>query len=102
MSLNTTLRLTPVNLVRRDGSPALTGHYMVDLLPLSDSSETTECFVSSGRLNIPLSGCRELKAGDILGTASSPLFRVPLESLAIQEAPQWNPLPPTGYGINNW
>ena len=53
-------KIPPVNLVRRDGSPALTGHYMVDLLPLSDSTETKECYVSSGRQNIPLSGCREL------------------------------------------
>ena len=90
MSLDTTPRLTPVNLVRRDSSPALTGHCMVDLLPLSDSSETTECFVSSGRRNIPLSGYRELKPGDILGTASSPLLRVLLETLAIQDAPNDN------------
>ena len=74
-------------LVRLDGSRALTGHYMVDLLPLSDSSETTECFLSSGRQNIPLSGCRELKPGSILGTAFSPLLRVPLETLAIHDTP---------------
>ena len=85
MSLDTTHRLTPVNLVHRDGSPALTGHYMVDLVPLSDTSDTTECFVASGRQNIPLSGCRELKTGDILGTTCSPLLSVPLEALAIQD-----------------
>ena len=102
MSLDTTPQLTPVNLVRRDSSPALTGHCMVDLLPLSDSSETTECFVSSGRQNIPLSGCQELKPGDILGTASSPLLRVPLESLAIQDDPNDNLPRPTGYGIHHW
>ena len=77
VSLHTTLQLTPVNLVRLDGSPALTGHYMVDLRPLSDSWE--------GRQNIPLSGCRELKPGDILETASSSLLRVSLESLAIHD-----------------
>ena len=46
MSLDTTPQLTPVNLVRRDGSPALTGHYMVDLLPLSNSSETINRAIS--------------------------------------------------------
>ena len=56
---------------------------MVDLLPHSDSSETTECFLSSGRQNTPLSGCRELKLDGILGTASSLFLRVPLDSLAI-------------------
>ena len=39
MSLDVTLQLIPVNLFRRDGSPALTGHYMVDLVPLSDNSD---------------------------------------------------------------
>ena len=36
MSLDDTPQLIPVNLVRCDGSPALTGHSMVDLVPLSD------------------------------------------------------------------
>ena len=35
MFLDTTPQLAPVNLVRRDGSLALTGHYIVDLLPHS-------------------------------------------------------------------
>ena len=78
MSLDETPHLLPVNLVRCDGSSALTGHYMVDLVPLSDNSDTTECFVASGRQNIPLSGCRELKTGDILGTACSPLLSLSL------------------------
>ena len=39
MSLDETPQLIPVNLVRCDGSPALTGHYMVDLVPLSDNSD---------------------------------------------------------------
>ena len=50
--------------------------------------------------NIPLSGCRELKWGDILGTACSPLLRVPLEALAIQDAD--NPVPqPVTNSTNN-
>ena len=47
ISLDTTLQLTRVNLVHLDGSPALTHHYMVDLLRHYDSSVTTECFLSS-------------------------------------------------------
>ena len=42
-------QLIPVNLVRLDGSPALTGHYMVDLPPAHDDSDPSERFVSSGR-----------------------------------------------------
>ena len=37
VSLDTTPQLTPVNLVRLDGSPSLTGHYMVCLLYTSPS-----------------------------------------------------------------
>ena len=38
MSLDETPQLIPVNLVHFDGSPVFTGHYMVDLVPLSDDS----------------------------------------------------------------
>ena len=48
VSLTDSSQLIPVNLVRRDGSPALTGHYMVDLPPAPDSSDPSERFVSSG------------------------------------------------------
>ena len=41
MSLDETPKLIPVNLVRSDGSPALTGHYMVDLVSLSDDSASS-------------------------------------------------------------
>ena len=76
-------QLIPVNLVRLDGSPALTGHYMVDLFPVHDS-DPSERFVSSGRQLIPL-GYQELEPGDVLGTASSPLLRVPLEALTLHD-----------------
>ena len=49
VSIDTIPKLTPVNLVRLDGSPALAGHYMVDLLPLYDDSKAAECFLSSGQ-----------------------------------------------------
>ena len=38
----------PVNLVRLDGSPALTGHYMVDIATIHDGQEPFEHFVASG------------------------------------------------------
>ena len=56
VSLTDSPQLIPVNLVRLDGSPALTGHYMVDLLPVNADSNPLECFVSSGRQLIPLTG----------------------------------------------
>ena len=86
VSLTDFPQLIPVNLVRLDGSPALTGHYMVDLLPVNDDSYPLERFVSSGRQLIPLTGYQDLEPGDILGTASSPLLRVSLEALFLHDA----------------
>ena len=40
-------QLIPVNLVRLDGSPALTGHYMVNLLPVLLGPFETLCFLGS-------------------------------------------------------
>ena len=87
VSLTDSPQLIPVNLVRLDGSPALTGHYTVDLLPAHDGSNPSERFVSSGRQLIPLTGHQDLEPGDVLGTASSPLLRVPLEALTHHNVP---------------
>ena len=78
-------QLIPVNSVRLGGSPALTGQYMVDILPVNDDSYPLERFVSSGRQFIPLMGYQDLEPGDILGTASSPLLRVSLEALSLHD-----------------
>ena len=86
VSLTDSRQLIPVNLVRRDGSPALTGHYMVDLPLAPNSSDPSERFVSSGRQFIPLTGYQDLEPGEVLGTASPPLFRVPLSALTLQNA----------------
>ena len=86
-SLTDSPQLIPVNLVRRDGSPAHTGHYMVDLPPAPDSSDPLERFVSSGRQFVPLTGYHDLEPGDVLGTASSPLLRVPLEAMTLHNVP---------------
>ena len=86
VSLTESPQLLPVNLVRLDGSPALTGQYMVDILPVNADSNPLERFVSSGRQLIPLTGYQDLEPGDVLGTASSPLLRVPLEVLSLHDA----------------
>ena len=85
MFLTDSPQLISANLVRLDGSPALTGHYMVDLLPVNDDSCLSERFVSSGRQLIPLTGYQDLEPGDILGTTSSPLLRVSLEALSLHD-----------------
>ena len=87
VSLTDSPQLIPVNLVRLNGSPALTGHYMVDLPPAHDDSDPSERFVSSGRQLIPLTGYQDLEPGDVLGTASSPLLRVPLEAPTLHDVP---------------
>ena len=85
VSLTDSSQLVPVNLVHLDGSPALTGHYMVDLLPVNDDSYPLGRLVSSGRQLIPLMGYQDLEPGDILSTASSPLLRVSLEALSLHD-----------------
>ena len=82
MSLATAPQLIPVNLVHLNGSPALTGHYMVDIATTRDGQDPFEHFVTSGRQTIPLAGHRDLEPEEILGTGSLPLLRVPLETLA--------------------
>ena len=87
VSLTDSPQLIPVNLVRLDGSPALTGHYMVGLLPVHNDSNPLERFISSDRQLIPLMGYQDLEPGDVLVTASSPLLRVLLEALALYDVP---------------
>ena len=76
-SLTDSPQLIPVNLVRLDGSPALTGHYMADLLLVNADTNPLGRFVPSGRRLIPLMGYQDLEPRDILGTTSS-LLRVSL------------------------
>ena len=87
VSLNITPQLVPVHLIRLGGSPALTDHYMVNMITTHDHQDLSEHFVCSGRQTIPLTGYRDLEQGDIFGTASAPLLRVPLEALAQYDAP---------------
>ena len=60
---------------------------MVDLPPAHDDSDPSERSVSSGRQLIPLTGYQNLEPVDVLGTASSPLFRVPLKALTLDNVP---------------
>ena len=86
MSLTNARQLVPVNLVRLDGSSALTGHYMVDIATTHDGQDPLEHFVASSRQTIPLTGHEDLEPGDIIGTTSHTLLRVPLEALAPHDA----------------
>ena len=70
-----------VNFVRSHGSPALIGHYLVDMLPQPSILSMQEHFVSSGRQVLPLTGVGDLEPGDLVGVAHAPLLSVPLGAL---------------------
>ena len=70
-----------VNLVRSNGSPVLTGHYLVDMLPQPGIRSTQEHFVASGRQVLPLTGVANLRPDDLVGVAHAPLSTVPLGAL---------------------
>ena len=74
-------QLLAVNFVRSDGSPAFTGHYLVDMMPQPDLPLVGEHFVASGRQVLPLVGVADLELRDILGVAHAPLMSVPLNVL---------------------
>ena len=57
-----------VNLVSSIGSPALTGHYLDDILPQPDIFSMQEHFVASGRQVFPLTGVADLEPGDLSGS----------------------------------
>ena len=85
VSLDRALQLVPVNLARLDGCHALTGLFMVDMIPSYGGSNPSKRFVSSGRQTTPLTEYRDLELGDTLGNAYLPLLRVPLEALNPQD-----------------
>ena len=66
-------QLLAVNLVHNNGSPALTGHYLVDTLPQPDILTGQKQFVASGRQVLPLLGVAELEPSDLVGVADAPL-----------------------------
>ena len=67
-------QLLEVNLVRSNGSPALRGHYLVDMLPQPGIRSMQEHFVASGRQLLPLLGVADLEPGDLVGVAHAPLL----------------------------
>ena len=58
LTLSDEPQLLAVNLVRSNGSQALTGHYLVPILSQSDVPSVEEHFVASGRQIIPSLGWR--------------------------------------------
>ena len=74
-------QLLEVNLVRSNGSPELTGHYLLDMLPQPSILSTQENFVASGRQLLPLTGVADLEPGDLVGVAHAPHLSVPLGAL---------------------
>ena len=72
-------QLLAVNLVRRDGSPALNGHYLVDMMPKPNLPSVEEHSVASGRHVLPLVEDTDLETGNILGVAHAPLMSVSLD-----------------------
>ena len=67
--------------MRSNGSPALTGQHLVDMLPQPGILSMQEHFVVSGRQVLPLTGAADLESGDIVGVAHAPLLRVSLDAL---------------------
>ena len=74
-------QLLAVNLVRSNGSPALTGQYFVDILPQPDFRSGQKHFVVSRRQVLPLTDVADLEPGDLVGVVGAPLVRVPLGAL---------------------
>ena len=81
VSLSTEPQQVSVDLVRKCGTPALEGHYLVELSPSAGVFTVHEHFVSSGKQSIPLAGCATISPGDVIGTANAPLLEVPLDDV---------------------
>lgn len=69
-------QLLTVNLVRSSGSPVLTGHCLVDMVPQPDLPAVAEHIVASGRQVLSLVGVAALEPGDLLVVAPVPLISV--------------------------
>ena len=74
-------QLLAVNSVRSNGSPALAGHYFVDILPQPDILWGKKHFVASGRQMLPLIGVADLDPGELVGVGDAPLLSIPLGAL---------------------
>ena len=74
-------QLLAVNLVRSNGSPALTGHYLVDIVPQPNIRSRKKHFVASGQQVLPLTDVADLEPGNLVGVADAPRLRIPLGAL---------------------
>ena len=87
VSLSSEPQTLLVNLVRRNGLPALTGQYLVDLLPRDGSQcgmfGQEDVFVKEERQEIALMSpeCLDLVPNQVLGHASAHLLRAPLSDV---------------------
>lgn len=70
-----------VNLVHRDGNPALTGHYLVETPPGICVFSACEYFVSCGKQRFPFAGSGELTSGDVTGVAHVSFVGVALDGV---------------------
>lgn len=81
------LHLLEVAFVRTNGTPALTGHYLAEMLPRLGMPRHTEHFVSAGDQMLSLTGNAKLEPGDNIGVASAPLLQVSLDAYETEESP---------------
>ena len=74
-------QLLAVNLVRSNGSPALTGHYFVDILPQPDIRSGQKHFFFFWTTGAFINRCRRLRAGRPRWGRRRPTFAHPLGAL---------------------
>lgn len=83
-----------INLARSMRTPALTGHYLVDMSSHAGMITVPEVFVSNGKQHIPFASGGKIAPGNILGVTSTPLLRVPITALTDSRASVVYPVPP--------
>ena len=81
-----------MNLVRSNGSQALAGNYLIDMLPQSELPSVEEHVVSSGQQVFLLVGVANLEPGGILGVVHAPLMCVPVDAIQHDSRPRGIPL----------
>ena len=81
VTLSDKLQLLAVNLVRSNGSPALTGHTVVGIQPQPDIVSGQKHFVASRRQMLFSIGVADLEPGALVGVADAPCLRILLGAL---------------------
>lgn len=80
-------QLLNVNLIRNTGGRALTGQYMVDILPHDDLFSGPEKFLGAGNQQISLAGNAIREPAYILGHALVPLLDVSVDAFQSADSP---------------